>query len=97
MSTPEQKSQPLPEARRISSVTFVAPTLHDARSAVSVDNKTCLSITPALLMPDGDCAPIKEGQRADGLMIRRRITQPKEHVIRDFIPWANVANVRYAE
>lgn len=93
----EAKPKKLPEARRINGICFVHPTFASARSAVSISDKSCLSITPVTMGPDGECSPIKEGQAPVGFLVRRMMTNPHPHVARDFIPWANITNVTYSE
>lgn len=92
---------PMPEARRIASVVFLNPAMAEMRSGVSITNKSALSIEPAVMSvgPSGaEAVPAAAGQRADGLLIRRQVSRdgtPREYVARDFIPWSNVACVKF--
>lgn len=94
---PESKPKLLPETRKLDALFFVAPAMHDARYSVSLSAKDCLSITPAMIAPDGEAVPIEKGQRADGFLVRRKMGQPREMVKRFFIHWGNIADVRYSE
>lgn len=92
----ESKPPKLPEARKLNGLVFVHPTFQSARSSVSISDKTCLSITPGVLVgPDGEFAPCEKGQVPLGFLVRRSQTQPKPFVQRDFIPWANVVTLSY--
>lgn len=95
--TEAAKPQKLPETRRINGLDFCNATFVDARMSVSIGDRTCLSITPVIMLPDGDLVGIEKGQTPVGMLVRRRMTAPHEHIARHFIPWVNIARVSYAE
>lgn len=87
---------PLPEGRKLASVTFNKAVSFAANMSVAV-GVTCLSIQPARLEADGDCVVIEKGQRADGVLIRQSKGHPRPRVQRMFVPWSNIADLGYGE
>lgn len=56
------------------------------------------SIVPARLEPDGTAVAISSGQRADGILIRRRVTVRSNNtklLAQSFVPWANISGLQY--
>jgi len=56
------------------------------------------AILPAVLAPDGSATPIKDGQRADGVLLRQRTHDRLRgtwYTAQEFVPWANVKGLQY--
>lgn len=62
--------------------------------------RNCDSLIPARLEPDGTAVSISSGQRADGLLVRRKVQNLNTrefHVDQVFIPFANIRGLLYGE
>lgn len=67
--------------------------------SVSV-NLNCESIVAARLEADGRAIAISEGQRADGIMFRRKVHDRLKNITyisQCFVPWANVRGLTYGD
>ena len=67
---------------------------------VDKQTSTCDSLTPARLEPDGTPVAIKAGERADGILFRKRAHDRIRNVYylaQAFSPWANIRGLVYAE
>jgi hypothetical protein len=99
--TDAKPAEPVYKPRqRLTSAAFVqsAP-FGDERMSCQV-GLNCDSIIPARLEPDGSCVPISSGQRADGILVRRKkhdLQTQKRFVDQCFIPWSNVRGLSYGE
>lgn len=79
-------------AHFVNSVPFI-----DERQSCSI-GLNCDSILPARLEVDGSAVVIDKGQRADGLVIRRKFHNRglnTRSIAQVFVPWANIRGVQY--
>lgn len=58
--------------------------------------RNCDALYPARLEADGSPVAIDKGQRADGLVLRRKAAPPRLEQMA-FVPWANVSELQYGE
>ena len=97
MSNPASASATLPEGRKLHALTFREVVSFDSRASVAIGAHGVLSIEPAVIVSGGDWVGTDKAQRADGFGIRRKVGQPRERIVRSFVPWANIADVSYGE
>ncbi len=92
---PDFKShQRLIAASFVNSIPFAGET-----SGVQIP-RNCDSIVPARLDCDGSAIAIDKGQRADGLLVRRKVhdrTTNTRYVDQVFVPFANVRGLQFGE
>lgn len=85
---------------RIASVRFVESIEFAGESLSLVVGQHCDSVRPARLEGDGAPVPVKDNQRADGLLVTRTVSARsvggERHTEVVWVPWANVRSVRYA-
>ncbi len=101
MSTAEQLKPPEPQfkpltklvaAYFVESVPFGGET-HSVNVGRNAD-----SIAPARLEKDGAAMPVESGQRADGIVLRRKSHNRASNervVLQAFVPWSNIRALEY--
>lgn len=86
------------ECTKLATAHFVNAAAFDGvNQSVSVP-RNADSIVPARLEPDGTAVAISSGQRADGIVIRRKVTVRSNNtklVVQSFVPWANISSLQY--
>ncbi len=99
MNAVVEKSEPKLHGRLTGAVFINSIAFAGQASSVAI-GRNCDSIVPARLEADGMPVTIDKGQRADGLLIRRRAQNRatnKSFVEQTFVPWANVGETQYGE
>ncbi len=100
MSTPETKKS-LKQRTRLSGFAVVESITFGGQELVSVTiGRNTDTIEPARLEPDGAAVVIDKGQRADGVLLRKKCTNlgtREEYLDQYFVPFANIRGFSFGE
>lgn len=95
------KSKPTPKTKeKLSGFALVESIAFCGKELMSVTFRDTDTIQPARLEPDATAVVISSGQRADGLLLRKRhrnLATQAESIEQHFVPFANIRGIAYGE
>lgn len=104
--TPQQQAEAQPKDKqpeykpqtKLCAAYFVdSVPIEGEQTSVSI-GRNCDGLYPARLEGDGSVLVVDKNQRADGLLIRRKVRNLATHerwLVQVFVPWSNVRALQY--